>query len=299
MLGLLEGLCQYGPLDESLLHHAGKTRKKWTSRGDLDDPYNIEDFGMDSVTARLIRDQIGLEVHLLDLESDNLIARTAGMIDICRPRRPCSADEHGASMILICYLFSGCEYTTDFSSIGNAALSLFEHMVEAFRLLDEEKPPLIRDCIVKALLSASKFSDLSFKDWCVSTADELRPQKMPMHTEAYFAVRKAFVLRSRGEWEKAQSHVRQWLAEIAENCSDGRMNAIRGLLVNELTMCLFEREDLDAASEVWRSWEVSKLESGRGSLYESRVAIRILKATGDASVQQGKFEIAERLLNSC
>jgi tetratricopeptide (TPR) repeat protein len=156
---------------------------------------------------------------------------------------------------------------------------------------DDERRPY-RKVILPALVQASKFSKLHWKRRCIDIVEQEGIQNADPYTQAYFCVRKAFVLRSEGDWAASFRIVREHLALLENKDLDPRLNAVRGLLVHSLATSLWERENFDDATSVWTKWKVGQ------SLFETRVSIKLLTGTGKSMLHQGNYADAETSLKS-
>lgn len=296
--GLLKALCHASDsIQLSLLHFVGRTRRRWASNGALEG-FTAEDIGLDPGIASILRDTGKLQSTLKKLESKNWVQQLDEKVKVLDgPLTYCNTWEQAT--IFVCFLFSGCEYSAEFSTIGNAALPLFERLLERYLLQDREQRHVIKAVVAQALLQASKFSDLHWKKRCITVLEDEGLEDVDAYTKAYFVVRKAFVLRSDGKWDESSDIIRGCLSAMGTALQgEGRLNALRGLLVSSLASNLWERERFHEAALEWNCWRPLRFVSQDISLYETRVMVRILVSTGIANLHQGCFEDAKKSLES-
>lgn len=292
LLDILHILAQPGRIVEySLLSYASTKRKCWALSGELQD-ISIEELDVDRSIVDLLSDKKQLDNELRMLESKNFIRHSDGKIHL-RHDFAVGWKQWKQAIPLVCFYFTGCEYSQDFSAIGNSALLLFQEMIKEFTQQDKAERLPHRKVILPALVQASKFSDLCWKRKCIDIMEHEGVEDLGVFTQAYFCVRKAFVLRSEGEWAASLEILRQRLALLGDKDLDPRLNAVRGLLLHSLATSLYEREKFDEASSVWREWNTG---GTGGSLYETRVSIKLLTGTGKSMLHQGDFANAEKSL---
>jgi hypothetical protein len=269
-------------VQRSLLCYAGSMRKQWASSGDLED-FSIEALGFDCSTAKILRDPERLKHELDTLEEMQLIQQKDGDIHLLQ-NFVLDWNQWKEMMPLVCFYFIGCEYSDGFSKIGSTALPLFREFIKEFTQSGADERPLCRRSILPALIQASKFSDLHWKRKCIDLVESEGVHSMDAYTYAYFTVRKAFVLRSEGNWDASFQVIRNHLTLLHTADQNPRMHAVRGLLVHALASSLWEREDFDEATTVWRTWKARP-----STLFEIRVSIKILTGVGKCMLHQGNF----------
>ncbi|KAF2866217.1 hypothetical protein BDV95DRAFT_599222 [Massariosphaeria phaeospora] len=86
------------------------------------------------------------------------------------------------------------------------------------------------------------------KKICITMLEDEGVQDMEPYIQAYFVARKAFVLRSEGRWDESCQVLQDCLSSPKDIALDGRLNAIRRLLISALASNLWEREKFDEAT---------------------------------------------------
>lgn len=290
LLDLLTALGSQLNIPEILLSEAGKSRRRWNSDGDLDE-YFVEELGLDPLVASLLRDDELLEESLQKLESSGFLTRSSGGIKMLQFPNIGQFDRQ-QSIVLACFFFSGCEYSPRFSTIGNAALPLFQNAFQQYKALDQQQRFPLKTQVLQALLQASKFADLRWKQYCIHSLEEEGIESLDAPLKASFVVRKSFVLRSDGKWDESSSLLRECMRTLKP--VDRRLNAIRGFLIYSLASNLWERENFIEAGTQLRIWEPTKFMPL--SLYETRAFVRILTGSALVNLHQGLFGEARDLL---
>jgi tetratricopeptide (TPR) repeat protein len=279
-----------GIVKYSLLAYASVKRKCWAPSGNLED-FSIDEVGVDRLTIKLLCDKKKLNDELKILESKQLIHRNGDEIRMSQGF-VVEWKKWKQAIPLICFYFTGCEYSDRFSPIGNSALPVFQEMIKQFtQQHEDERRPHMR-VLLPALVQASKFSTLPWKRKCIDTGEQEGFQDSDDFTHSYLCLRKAFVLRSEGDWATSFQVVRKCLALLEVKNLDPRLNAVRGLLVNSLATSLWEREEFDEATSEWTKWQAGD------SLFEIRASIKTLTSTGKSLLHQGNFVDAEKSLHS-
>jgi hypothetical protein len=277
-----------------MLAYASIKRKCWAPSGGLQ-YFSIEELGVDHSMIELLCDQKKLDEELKILESKNFIYQHGGKLHV-RHGFVVGWRQWKQMVPLVCFYFTGCEYSDRFSAIGNSALPVFQEMIKEFMQQHEDERRSCRKIILPALVQASKFSDLHWKRRCVDIVEQEGLQDLDTFTQTYFCVRQAFVLRSEGDWAASFRIVHERLALLEDRELDPRLNAVRGLLVHSLATTLWEREKFVDAASAWSRWKVNP--TVPQSLFETRVSVKILTGTGKATLHQGDFVYAERSLKS-
>lgn len=290
LLSLLIPLGTQIDIPEFLLSEAGKSRRRWNSDGNLDE-YFAEELGLDPLVASLLRDDGLLDESLQTLESGGFLTRSSGRIKMLQFPNIGQLGRQ-QSIILACFFFSGCEYSPKFSTLGNAALPLFQSAFQQYKALDREQRFPLKTQVVQALLQASKFADLSWKKYCIQSIEEEGLENFDASLKASFVVRKSFVLRSDGKWDESSTLLYECMRTLKP--VDKRLNAIQGLLIYSLASNLWERERFIEAGAQLRVWEPTMFMPL--SLYEARAFVRILTGSALVNLHQGLFEEARDLL---
>jgi tetratricopeptide (TPR) repeat protein len=279
-------------VQRSLLCYAGSMRKQWAPSGDLED-FSIEELGFDQSTAEMLRDTERLEHELNNLEKMQFIQQTDGDIHMLQSL-VLDWNQWKEMTPLVCFHFTGCEYSDGFSKIGNAALPLFKLFIKEFTQAPADERQSCRRIILPALIQASKFSDLHWKRKCIDIVESEGVHNMDTYTRAYFVVRKAFVLRSEGDWDASFQMIRIHLALLDTADQNPQLRAVQGLLIHALASSLWEREDFQGAAAVWKTWGATTTTS----LFEARVSIKILTGVGKCMLHERHFDGAVTSLRS-
>lgn len=294
LLDILHVLAQSAHVEYSLLLYAGTKRKRWTPSGELED-FSIGDMGFDYAAIEILRDAEKLDRQLCLLESKSLIKRYGGKVHVLYNFDIEWAQWKQAAP-LVCFYFTGCEYSNRFSEVGNCALPSFQGFFRAYQQQPEDQRYSVKNLVLPALVQASKFSDLPWKKECIDEIGSEDLQAMDLYTHASFVVRKAYVLRSDGRWDESSRVIREQLCSMNTNDLDPRLNAVRGLLVHSLASNMWEREKFDEAVTIWGQWQPPKCRNM--TLFETRVSTRILTGTGKVMLHQSNFQGAMRSLES-
>jgi tetratricopeptide (TPR) repeat protein len=294
ILEILRVICQsVQNAQYSLLLFAGNKRQRWTSTGDLEE-FSLEDLGFDKSIAETLRDTENLDQKLKILQEEKLIDRHDSEIRVMEHVN-LGWEQWRKVLVLVCFYFSGCEYSTQFSGAGNLALPLFKMLIENYSQQDEKERQPVRHLVLPALVQASKFSNLQWKRECISTMEKEGIENMDIYTRTSFISRKAFVSRSSGDWNGSCQLIRDYLRSLEGQEVDQRLYALKGILLCSLGSSLSERGSFDEADGVWRKWYIP----GKPlALFPTRVSVKILVASGKANLQRGNYEIARAVLSS-
>jgi hypothetical protein len=288
ILGFFGAPC---PIRYSLLKYVGTYRSRWTDAGSLQE-YGAERFGLGAEVVELLRDDVKLESCLKTLESRNKITRSEKFITWIDETPPRTGEDGWEQAVLfLCFCYSGCEYSSRFSEIGNEALYLLDRSIGQICRSRTQIRPELKEKIIGSLIQASKISSIEWKQQCLSTIEELGLDGIHACTRSAYIVRKGFVLRSKGEWEQCIDITRKFLSTFKE--VGNKPNAMRGLLTASLAMSLWEAGDLPAAVNEAQSWMRQWFPVKEMSLYEIRAYTRLCATVGTGYLRGGHFRLAE------
>jgi hypothetical protein len=143
-----------------LLKYVGTHRSRWTDAGSLQE-YGAERFGLNAEIVELLRDDKKLESCLETLESRNKITRSEGFITWIDKTPPRTAEDGWEQAVLfLCFCYSGCEYSSRFSEIGNEALYLLDRSIGQIYRSRTQIRPKLKGKIIGSLIQASKISSI-------------------------------------------------------------------------------------------------------------------------------------------
>lgn len=279
--------------------------------GELE-PFQVEDLGLRPDILEIIQNKSLLDNVLGQLEDVGYLEQcdTDELGEVKLKSRDSSKfggvtaengyEEWKQAMILACFPFIGPGYSINSSQYGLRALPLFRRLTQHQMFLPTNFDDKFANTIVSALLQASVYSDIGWKSDSVAIAQRISSNKpITADLRARLALRESFVLRSKSQFEKAESVIDTYFATHT-HAADSQLQAIHGLLWHSKAWILIETRKFKEAISVTSQWlpfktlksveEVGKLKIL--PLYEFSVVLKVLSAQGIANKHLGNWACA-------